>query len=181
MKNILIYTIGIIIVIGIIFFQYKNNQNIKRQLENFEQIQSDNNAKILRLTKSEFKRSDSLLKHKLDSLNIKLKRVNKIITHNYKYSYDTTIRLITVPNSQIKRFEYKPDNCIFVNGFVDTFADTLIFTTFDIDIESETFYFWERSKKFWFIKYGKKNQFAKTINNCSGETETTEINIVKKY
>jgi hypothetical protein len=171
------YTVLIALIIGLIWFLINQRQNFYRKLENLEQITSNNNDIVLNLTKKEFKKSDSLLKSKLDSLNVKIKHVERVYTNTYHHIYDSTKTVLITKENNVKSFNHVFDSCLSVSGRVSN--DSIFFDKTELNYNSETFYFWKRTKKIFFIPFGRKKHFVKTLNNCTGKTHTKEI-IIKK-
>jgi hypothetical protein len=181
--------IVIIVLLLLIYLFFKQIQSLRkdndRLLNNVEQLISNNNSKVLELTKDEFKKNyydkDSLLKKIVDSINIKYKNIERTINNKYTFTYDTVItHLIPTPDTTIKNFNHKFDECVSVSGQINWRKSDITFDALKIDYNSTTVYYWERAHKFWFIKFGKKINKAITTNNCTGKTITTEIDIIKK-
>jgi len=181
----LILIIILCILVYIFFKQIQNlKQNNDRLLTNVEQLMNNNNSKILELTKQEFKKNyydkDSLLRSIVDSINIRYRNIERTINYKYYHIYDTTITLITTSDSTIKKFKHEFDKCVSVSGEVNWKKSIIKFDSLKLNMNTTTLYYWKRPHKFLFINWGKKEHFAVTKNNCSGETKMTDIEIVKE-
>lgn len=183
MKNLVIYIIGIVLIV-LLFVGYMNLQKkFNLYQSNQEQLLNKVPDKSLFLIKQDFKEyqkqlNDSLFKKITDSLNIRFKNITRTINHKYSYSYDSTFTvLIKHQNSKEWHFNKEFDNCLSLSGRI---KDTLIF--FDeviIDYEAQTIYYFKRKKILGFLPFGRKQFHAITENNCTGQTTTQEINIIK--
>lgn len=175
----------LVILMGVaMYFMYKQFSSLKdendRLLHNMEQRLMNRQDEVLLLTKRELKKynQDTLLNKLMDSLNIKAKHIISTINHKYHYVYDTTIYLaVDTLKPTIKRFGVKFNDCISAYGFVDT--NSITFDSIPVNYNATTVYYWNRPKKLWFIKYGKKQYFAGTKNNCTGESKVQKIDIIK--
>ena len=183
MNKIIPYLILIIVVL-IGWLMYKELQNLRdendRLLHNMEQRLMNRQDEVLALTKKELIRynQDTLLTKLMDSLSIKARQITGVINHKYRYVYDTTIYLvIDTLKPMIKRFGVKFNDCVSVYGFVDT--STVTFDSIPINYNATSVYYWRRPNKFWFIRYGKKQYFSDTKNNCTGESKVQRIDIIK--
>lgn len=160
------------------FKDYKDEMNL--QLHNMELRLADRQDEIFSLTKKEFRKydRDTLLNMLMDSLELKTKNIISTINHKYHYIYDTTVYLVVdTLKPTIKKFGVKFNDCISVYGFVDT--NSITFDSIPVNYNATTIYYWERPHKFWFIKYGRKQYFSDTKNNCTGESKVQQITIIK--
>lgn len=185
----IIKILTIIIIIAVIILAILLVPTVKRMyryMDNTEQLMNDLPDKNIFLTKKGFKEyqkkaNDSLFMKIKDSLNIKFKHIEKTITHRYNYSYDTTVTvLIQSENKQEKQFSKSFDNCIEISGRINWENDTIYFDKVEIDYTAETVYYWQRSRKILGIPFGRKKHYAITENNCTGQTETQSIEILKR-
>jgi hypothetical protein len=179
----------LIIVFALLVYLFFNQiQSLKkdndRLLNNVEQLMSDNNTKVLEMTKQEFLKNyydkDSLLRKIVDSINIRYKNIERTINYKYYHIYDTTVFLIETKDSTIKKFKHEFDKCVSVSGEINWYKSTITFDSLKLSLNTTTLYYWQRPHKFWFIKYGKKQLKAATLNNCSSKTVVNDITISKK-
>jgi len=189
MKNFITNNIVSIILIALLLiggkFLYNKLQESNRYQDNYEQLLSKNNSKLLQLTRSEFKKmqkasGDTLLQQLMDSLHINFRHIERTVNHKYKYTYDTTITHLYQATPGVKSFYKKFDDCLSVSGKIDFKKDLLIFDKAQINYNETSVYFWEKKHKFIGIPFGRKQNFVKTTNNCNGITKTEEIKISKK-
>jgi len=114
-------------------------------------------------------------------VNLKIRHIERTITHEYKYSYDTTFTsLITHENTPFLYFDKDIDSCLSIAGHVQ---DSLIyFDKLEVDYQAQTVFYWNRKHKFIGIPFGKKVYKMITLNKCKGvnESNVTEIEINKK-
>lgn len=160
----------------------KDNERLK---DNFEQISTDANTKVLEYTKKELKdhyiKNDSLLRYLLDSLKVKYSKIERVVKHEYYYNYDTTIHTVQIDgNPYVSTFEHAFDNCVSVKGSIDCEKKTIKFDSLLVNYTATSLYYWKREKKFWFIRYGRRKHYAVTQNNCDGSTTVKDISIVKE-
>lgn len=157
---------------------------LKKSRHNIEQLINDNNKnKTLYLTKKDFKlystnENKKLLKTLLDSFKIKNKNVVRTFNNNYHFKYTDTIIQARKKDSIYSTLYALPDSCFRVGVKFDLLEEVFLFQDPEMNYESETVYFKERTFKngkkiFWPL--GKKRLKAKTINSCTGETTTEEI------
>jgi len=186
MKNVLIYIIGLAVIILLTFALIGAFRNMDRITDNFEMAITQNNSQYYELTKKEFKELESTLSNALyekikDSLNLKIKHIERTINHRYTYSYDTTFTsLITHDNTPFLYFDKDIDSCLSISGHVQ---DSLIyFDKIEVDYQAQTVFYWKRKRKFIGIPFGKKVYEMITLNKCKGanESEVMEIEINKK-
>ncbi len=159
-------------------------RKVDRISQNFTTALENQNAQFYELTRAEFRDmektlSDSLYLKIKDSLNLKIRHIERTIKHEYKHVYDTTITtLIIKENSPYLHFSKNIDSCLFISGHIQ---DSLIyFDKITVDYEARTVYYWQREHKILGIPFGKKKIYGITLNNCSGESKTVEIEINKK-
>ncbi len=187
MKKLLPY-IAIIALLAFLFWMRHAMQNeINRYKDNFEQFIFKGNDRLLQLTKKEFRRlqkqqSDTLTRLIMDSLKIRTRHVERIITHEYRHVYDTiTVALFKdAKQPQLRRFYKKTDSCLEISGYLPENSDSLVFDKINVNYRTNTLYYWQRSRKFLGIPFGRKKHYSVTQNLCSGETKTQEIQIVKR-
>lgn len=181
MKALLPY---IYITAGLLFIFWIIGNKAERIQRNLETSLSDQSAKYYNLSRSEFRELESVLMDSLylkikDSLNLKIRHIERTIKHEYYHVFDSTQSfLITHENSPYLYFSKELDKCLSISGHV---TDSLIF--FDkvtIDYEARTVYYWQRKHKIIGIPFGKKQFYGITVNNCTGESSTVEIEINKK-
>jgi uncharacterized protein YxeA len=186
MKNILIYIVGLAVIILLTFALIGMFRKMNRITDNFETAIQQNNSQYYELTKKEFKELESTLSNALyekikDSLNLKIKHIERTITHEYKYTYDTTFTsLISHENTPFLYFDKDIDSCLSISGHIQ---DTLIyFDKITVDYQAQTVFYWKRKHKIIGIPFGKKVYEMITLNKCKGanESEVMEINIEKK-
>ncbi|MDD4515622.1 hypothetical protein [Massilibacteroides sp.] len=188
MKNILIYIVGLAVIILLILALIGMFHRVNRITDNFETAIQNQNSQYYHLTKKEFKELESTLSNALyekikDSLNLKVKHIERTITHEYRYVYDSTQSLlITHENSPYLYFSKDFDDCLHIEGRV---KDTIIYWDVPvIDYKAETVFYWKRVNKHDKVRpwpWPKKN-FMVTLNKCKGanESEVIEIEINKK-
>jgi hypothetical protein len=175
---------ALIILLAAIFGLYKLWQSEKseriRQQDNNNSLMLSHKQQMdltLKLTKDEFKKfKPELLQEIRDSLNVKSKQITNVTTNTYNYTYDTTKVPLTPQNDSIFKFKHKFDNCLSIAGRVDVFNKDLYFDTPEMNYKSTSVAYWEKTKRFFFIKYHKE-LFQKTYNNCTGETKIEKIEI----
>ena len=178
------YIVIVVLIIAVWFLLDRMDrlqENNERLLFNLEQSFDSSNTEILKLTKSELRKfnSDTILTALMDSFDIKFRNVVRVHKEKYYYNYDTTIKLVQTINDSIWDFSHKFDNCVSVKGYVDMTNKELRFDDLKLDYNSTTAYFWVRPKKFWFVHYGKKKYYLKSLNNCNNESTINEIEITK--
>ena len=157
------------------------------QSEKAERIREQNNVEslmishkkqmdlTLNLTKDEFREFKSeLISTIKDSLQIKTKQIERVTTNTYNYTYDTVRVELKPQNDSIFNFNHSFDNCMSIGGRVDILNKDIYFDDPVINYRSTSTYYWEKQKKFLFIKW-KKQYFKKTFNNCTGETKIEKI------
>lgn len=173
-----------IVVMGIAIYlllkQLSSMQdNVDRLVHNMEQSMEDNNAQVLELTKQELKKfgTDTLLTALMDSFDIRFRNIGRVHKEKYYYTYDTTIHLLQTNVDSIWDFHHKFDGCVSVDGYVDVSNKLLTFNDLKVNYNSTTVYYWQRPYKFWFIKYGKKKYYLRTLNSCNNESKVEEIQI----
>lgn len=184
MKNVLINIILAAIIVLLVFFMIGQARKQNRIYDNFKESIEKSNTKYYDLTRSEFRQlektlTDSLYLKIKDSLNLKIKHIERTIEHKYTYTYDTTkTLLITHENDNNLYFDKQIDKCLSISGRV---ADSVIyFDKVTIDYDARTVYYWQRKHKVIGIPFGKKQYFGITVNNCTGQTEVIEIKIGKR-
>jgi len=155
-----------------------------RLTDNLEQTLLERDSKVLEITKKGFKqyyaKQDSLLTELKDSLKLNYRRMERTINHKYVHVYDTTITLIkNQEDTTYKDFRHRFDDCVEVIGKVNWSEDKLIFDKLKINYNSTTVYYWQRKHKIWFIKFGRKQYYAATTNNCTGESKVIDIKLEK--
>lgn len=175
----------IIAVIGIMIFGYMRIKSMLNYYQNnTQQYLQEIPDKVISLQKRDFKNyikesNDSLLTKITDSLNLKVRHIEKTITHRYNYSFDTTYTvLVKSEDGKEKKFVKTFDNCLKIEGRI---KDTLIFfDKVEIDYIGKTVYYWKRNRRILGVPFGRKQHFAITENSCTGQTTTEEINIIKR-
>lgn len=178
----------IIVIAGLILVAWfvmdrmdKLQKDNERLLFNLEQSLDSSNTEMLKLTKSEIKQyySDTLLTALMDSLNFKFRNIGRVHNEKYYYNYDTTIHLVQTNNDSIWTFHHKFDGCVSVDGYVDTYNKNLRFNDLKLNYNSTTVYYWNRPKKFWFIHYGPKKYYLRSLNSCNNQSTVQEIEMFK--
>lgn len=181
-----------LIVFGIvIYFMFMLNQNLrddnKRFQDNIAQILLERDSKVLEVTKKEFKeyyaKNDSLLKGLMDSVKLNYRHIERTINHKYESSFDTTITLIkedaAAGNHDLtpRKFRLKKD-CVELIATID-WANNIATVDTDIKYNATTVYYWKRKHQIWFIKFGRKQYYAVTKNNCTRESKVIDITFKK--
>jgi hypothetical protein len=167
------------------YFDLKKNLETSR--ENTSQLLNETRLnKELYLTRDQFNgllsnSNKSLLKTILDSFNVKTKHISRTVNNSYYYHYKDTVVQAEKVDSLYKT-NYAPDSCISFDVSFDFMNESFIFENVVLNYESESIYFKIRETKkgkriFW--PFGKLRLKAKTLNNCTGESKITEINIIK--
>jgi len=155
----------------------------RRLTDNIAQLLLERDSKVLEITKKEFNKyyvqQDSLLRELRDSLKLNYRHIERTVNHKYEHSYDTTITLIKTVDSTYKEFNHRFDDCVEVIGKVNWAEDKIIFEDLKVTYNATTVYYWQRKHKFWFIKWGKKEYYAVTKNNCTGGTKVIDIEFKK--
>lgn len=174
----------IYITAGLLFIFWLIGNKAERIQRNLETSLSDQSAKYYDMSKSEFKDLESVLMDSLylkikDSLNLKIKHIERTIKHEYYHVFDSSqTLLITHENSPYLYFSKDFDNCLHIDGRV---KDTVIYWDKPIiDYKAQTVYYWERKYKVLGFGFGRKIYKGITLNKCSGESYTEEIKINKK-
>lgn len=171
----------LIIVVGLLFIQNKKLKEQKSvQEENVKELLAEKASHMaLILTYSQAEAITSL---KLDSLTtalqIKPKTVLKTVEKEVRVT-DTIPKEVPVYIlGRDKWFISDTDKCWSWSAIATVKGDSLDInrTNFNYHNKTTDIYYWERTKHFWFIKYGKKKTFVKTSSEC-GESYTREINI----
>lgn len=188
-------------IIGAIWFfkdyQHQKSENI-RQTENIENIRRSDSLKFTSQTYTrkeledylEYNRKD--LKKFLDNQNVKLNRIQNIITQELKYK-DTISRSVNlqpildaIKNRQNMKIPViDSTRCMIVKGFVIFENDTLSLKITDRQFKnkSDVVSYWERTQwKFLGIKtrlFGRKKATVIIKDDC-GNTETFVIDKRKK-
>jgi hypothetical protein len=173
-------------------YQFQKSEN-KRQTENTHQLRvadSTHYAQQL-LSKDEIseylKYQNKDLKSKLESNNIKLNRIESIVSNAYKYK-DTTKRetdlsgLVDAIRKNIPTSQEVMDTtkCMTIKGIVSFENDKLKFTVTDREFKNKTdaVAYWERKQwNFLGIKtrfLGKKQFTSKVFDEC-GESQIMRI------
>jgi hypothetical protein len=183
MKTKLIITIVALIVVIVFMFRWVNEvkTELKIQSDNVKALLAENTRRTtLILTYEQAKRITSL---KLDSLSkalaVKPRTIEKTIEKEVIIR-DTISK--EVPVYHVAKGQWKiedVDKCFSWSGTA-TLTDSMRIqrTGFDYHNKTTDIYFWERSKKFWFIRYGKKITKVKSSSEC-GESYTREIEITR--
>ncbi len=192
-----IKTIIIVALIGVAIWFFKDYQfqraENQRQSENNRQIRIADSLKFSSQILNKMELADYLtyqnkgLKTNLEKNNIKLNRIESILSQSFRYQ-DDTLRASDISNivSAVRNnipakqpFSDKT-NCLQVDGFVSYEKDSM-----KVNITSRTFNnkydavaYWERRQ--WSLLgiktrfLGKKQMTAKVFDQC-GNTITTEI------
>lgn len=178
----------LLIVIGLGIFAYiRIDKTLKLYQNNTEQLLNDNQNKQIYLKESDFKQyikdiQEGIVKDLMDSLKIKPKHINKVVTHHYYNSYDSTFTILQESkiDTSFKEFKKVFDKCLQITG--RSRNDTIFWDEVLTDYIAETLYYWQRQNK-----NGKKRpwpwrkkDFAVSKNNCTGQTTTEEISLIKK-
>ena len=175
--------IGLIIIIGYMFNQIEKLKAEKEtQLSNVSQLLLEK-AKHTSLILS-YKQAQGIATLKIDSLSNALKIKPKTIERTIEKIvtvHDTTVKEVPVYILGNDRWLISDqDKCWSWKGIAILNNDSLKIsrTSFDYTNKTTDIYFWERTKKFWIIRYGKKKTYVKTSSDC-GESFTREIDIRK--
>lgn len=183
--------LGVIILAFIILFQIVKpfiNKSLK-YFDNVETLMNDTlQDKNLMLTKSDFKQhmknqNDSLFMLLKDSLDLRYKNIERVITYNYFNTYDTAITKLIIKNEQPGSFYFDyvfPDSCLILAGQVHLKDSTIQFDKVTQDIKGKLIYFWKRKKLLGFLRIGRKQFHAVSENKCFGIDETYTIEILKE-
>jgi len=173
-------------------YKYQVSEN-KRQTENVTQLRKSDSLRFTSqiLTSNEIKQyldyQNKDLKNKLEKDNIKLGRIESIVSSNYHYR-DTVKRetdvsgLISAIKNSIPKSQDWIDTtkCQTTKGHVlfDGSKLKVVIDDREFNNKSDAVAYWERRQwKFLGIKtrlFGKKEFTAKTYDNC-GETRTMKI------
>lgn len=173
-------------------WQFQREEN-KRQTENASQLRKADSLKFISqiLNKQEINEyleyQNKSLQKKLEKDNIKLNRIESIISNNYSYrdtissETDITALVAAIQNSIPKTQEWSDTTkCMTIKGNVSFDGQNLKVTVDDREFKniSEGVVYWERRKwNFLGIKtrfLGKKQFTAKTYNDC-GESQILKI------
>lgn len=189
-KDVLHSSLVIIVLFAFAFTIYSNRQlreDNRRLSDNIEQIVQERDSKVLEITKKEFKQyyaqQDSLLVELMDSIKLNYRHIERTINHKFNYSFDTTITMVkendTADNYDLtpRKFRIEKD-CVELIATIDWLNNTAT-TNSDINYNATTAYYWKRKHKFWFIKWGKKQHYAITKNNCTKESKVIDIKFKK--
>lgn len=195
-ENLKIYAIIIGIVSAVWFYQdykYQKSEN-QRQSENISQIRIMDSLRFASQTYTieelgeylEYNRPD--LQSFLEQQNIKINRIEKIITQTLSYSDNTAREVNLQPildaigqQRELKVPVIDSTDCLIVKGYVAFENDTLSLniTERQFKNKSDVVTYWERNQwKFLGIKtrlFGRKKGTVTVKDNC-GNTETFEIN-----
>lgn len=195
-ENIKIYLIIAGIIAGIWFYkdwQFKSLEYERLKENTSQQRKADSLGYSKQiLTRKEFEEyleySNKELKQYFLDHSIKPKQIERIIDSRFEYLNRDTAKINLQPivdaikeNKSIKVPIAVSDSCMYIGGYVLFDNDTLSLdiTNRKFTNKSEVIAYWERTKKFLFIKYGKKKTTFIVKDNC-GRTETFEIEIYKK-
>lgn len=173
-------------------YQYQKSENI-RQTENSRQLRISDSLKYTSqiLNKEEIAEyleyQNKDLKKLLDNNDIKLNRIQSIVSSTYRYkndtvkSYDVSGIIDKIRNKIPTSMPFKDSTkCLVNKGFVKYENDSLkvIFTSREFTNKNDNVAYWERRQwKFLFIKsrfLGKKQFTAMSFDKC-GETKTMKI------
>jgi hypothetical protein len=192
LKTILIIA-GAVLVVGLaIWFNALITQNKilkadKLRLENNQDQLLQENAKVTQLDLS-LKEFRSSMSRKIDSIlkvtEIASKQVKTVTEiHNY---YTDSSRVIIQPASVISKTDttypfIDTKGCIGIEGVLMSKKNvpSLILTKKTYSGDIALIGYWQRPKKFWFIKYGKKENTIQAFPEC-GNVIVKKIEIVKK-
>ena len=186
MKTKLYLIAGIIILFVVIGFMFNRIEKLKAeketQLSNVSQLLLEK-AKHTSLILS-YKQAQGITSLKIDSLSNALeikprtieKTVEKIVTLHDTIEKEVPVYILGKDRWLIS----DQDNCWIWKGIAILNNDSLKIsrTSFDYTNKTTDIYFWERTKKLWFLQYGKKKTYVKTSSDC-GESFTREIDITK--
>jgi len=192
-----IKTIIIVALIGVAIWFFKDYQfqraENQRQSENNRQIRIADSLKFSSQILNKMELADYLtyqnkgLKTNLEKNNIKLNRIESILSQSFRYQ-DDTLRASDISNivSAVRKnipakqpFSDKT-NCLQVDGFVSYEKDSMKvnITTRTFNNKYDAVAYWERRQ--WSLLgiktrfLGKKQMTAKVFDQC-GNTITTEI------
>jgi len=184
---ILIIVSILLIALGLFYSNMRLRKNNQRMTDNIEQILLERDSKVLEITKKEFDKyyaqKDSLLIKLMDSLKIKTRHIERTINHKYTHTFDTTITMVReggpgLEEDTVRTFRLEKD-CIILLASINWKANEAKLDTVSIDYNATTAYYWKRKHKFWFIKWGRKQHYAVTKNNCTGVTKVIDIKFEK--
>ncbi|UOB16592.1 hypothetical protein [Abyssalbus ytuae] len=187
----------IVLSIAIVWFikDYQHKiEELKREKQNLQSLRRSDSLNYAEQTLSQrelseyFQYQNNDLEKKLNAANIKLNRIEKVISQKLNYK-DTTVSTIKAEGLVLAVKENKPmsvpvidsNDCLVIKG-------SIIFDGQEIELKindrqfkniSEVVTYWERRQwNFLGIKtriFGKKQATVKIFNSC-GKTETYIIN-----
>ena len=169
-------------------YQYQKEENI-RQTENNRMLRRADSLKYSEQTLTTKEIIDHLeynntgLKKKIDEANIKMRRIERIITQELAYR-DTTRNDINIngiiraikENRRLEVPVVDSTECLIIRGSVlyDNNQITLNIKDRKFKNVSDVVTFWERKKGFLGIRWGRKQVTVKVFNSC-GETITKVV------
>lgn len=189
--------IAFVLLVSAVVWLYKDKEFYKsennRQTENASQVRKSDSTKFASqlLSKDELKDylqyENSALKNKLQANNIKLNRIESIVSQTLKYR-DTTKRetdvsgLVDAIKNSIPKEQAWTDttNCLTVNGIISFDGQKLknTVTNREFKNKSDAVAYWERREwSFLGIKtrlFGKKQFTSKVFDEC-GESRIMKI------
>ena len=180
---IVIIGFGIVIYFMMVTIKSIHTEN-KRLTDNLQQILLERDSKVLEITKKEFKeyyaQQDTLLRELMDSIKLNYQHIERTINHKYTHVYDTTITLIVnKEDTTYKNFKHRFDDCVEVIGKVNWSENKIVFDELKVNYKATTVYYWKRKHRFWFVRWGRKQHYAITKNNCTGISTVMDINFKK--
>jgi hypothetical protein len=137
------------------------------------------------LSQKEFK---STISHQLDSVldarGLKRSQIQEVTyVKNYYINHDTTIvKPVEVIQGRDTIFPFTDiKDCFTIGGYMRVIQNqpALTITTRKFDDETTIIGYWKRPHKFWFINWGKKENFVESSTKC-GTVKVQQINIKQR-
>jgi len=185
----LIFAALIILIVGGLLFGYfdlKTKLEISHENTN-QLIDETRQNKELFLTRDQLgsyisNSNNKLLKHILDSLNIKTKHVIRTVNNNYYNHYKDTV-IKAEQKDSIYSTLYAPDKCFQVGVEFNLASKHFLFKDPIMNYSSQSVLYKSREnkkgkKRFW--PFGKNYTRTETLNNCTGKTTTEEVTVIKR-
>jgi hypothetical protein len=155
----------------------------KRLKDNVLELTKENNSNInLVLTSKEYikgltNKADSLLR----VLNIKPKEVVRYVERTVNNVVRDTVLVTVYPKQKDWWTIVDTGKCFKWEGDLYKRGEALELwrSNFEYRNKTEEVYFQRREKKFWFIRYGKKKVFRKSVSECEGES-VIKIEVTKR-
>jgi len=185
MNKLKLYAIGAVVIILIllaVFLNIEHKSHIRerdradRLEENQRQLlASTSQQTTLILTLREFLSVDAL---KIDSLSKALKIRPKTITQYItieKTIHDTVPKIVKVYPLKDSWVLTDSDKCWRWSGEAKLQNELMTVNRlrFDYNDKITEFFYWERPRKFLFVRYGKKRYYQKTSSECGTEKVLT--------